>query len=159
MAFLEAFGGGYDQAIADIHERRRNLGQLVEDLTPVNIDEIIEHPDEDDDPKFKLEWAKIKNPRSSEANPVYMEVLPVFLLGWVEDGSGFSSMVGATDLDLFTKLPSGEEKRFASMALQGNYLFLYPHETNTSVNIRWDSADADLILSVTESALTAQLPK
>jgi hypothetical protein len=163
MAYYNRFEGNYDEEMQRIYERRQAVIDAARQKVPSNLDELLANS-EDGETDYELEWVDIPNPKVSGST---IRVRPVLMLasGSPEEAREKDrSDKGAYQILLEGRLPTGETE------VIGNIFFFYSggelkHEPAVTIHRkdsspindhRWDSADAELFLSLAESALAAQ---
>lgn len=157
MSYYNRFGDNYEQGMCHIEGRRTALVDLVMQQQPVNLEELVEaSPDEEY--TIKLNWVKVPDPRREIEEPIEIEVMPILPVGrHGEDGE----KLDISPLTLVGKLPSGKEQVIGSMIMPDadssteSYLFICM-DGNQEVFARWDSADAELFLTIAEAAMVQQ---
>ena len=163
MAYYNRFGENYNQEMTHIEERRQALISAAQLKQPNNIEEIL--AESDDAMQLNLQWVEVSNPYDPTKT---ISVKPSIMCGkGREDAEREKDKFdgGVYQLIMEGRLLSGEHR------LIGDVTFFHTdgqlkHEPQLSINmgnqasswsiVRWDSADAELFLTLAEAALAAQ---
>lgn len=162
MTYIDRFVGETASYGPTINQRREQLIERIRHFIPESrsIDSMADYPGTDD-LEVKLAWVKVLDPRPRIEEPGEIEVQPVLPIEWVEDGSGWSAEPGIQRLVLVGKTSSGEEKPIGHMIFspEDNYtaeLTINTNGENYGQPVDWESADAELWLTIAEAALWEQ---
>lgn len=163
MVYYNRFGENYNQEMARIEERRESLINAAQLKQPDNIEGLL--ADSEDGKPFDLQWVEVPSPHDPAS---IVSVRPTIMCGkGLEDAEREKDRFdrGVYQLILEGRLLSGDTR------LIGDVTFFHTdhqlkYEPTITVNmanenygstyVRWDSADAELFLSLAESALAAQ---
>jgi hypothetical protein len=159
MTYFDRFIGVGGDTTPTIEQRRYDLLKQINTFIPGNL-ENVSMPD--DEPVIKLSWVRVPDPRQRVGEEKLIEVQPLLPIDWVDDGSGFSAIPGVNNFMIIGKLPSGEEELIGYMHLPTESSDFEPElivdidEDDSRNKVSWHGADAELWLTLAESALKAQ---
>lgn len=168
MSYYERFRGLYDVEMRKLEERRQIVIDKARELSPADLDERLA-ASEDGEFDYDLNWVDVPNPWQPERGGT-ITVRPILscAVGYPDaDREKDRSDKGVRGLGIEARLPSGDH------LYMGDILFTYVdgrpkhEEPMLSVNIEsspdgfgsythWESADAELFLTLAESALAVQ---
>jgi hypothetical protein len=167
MAYYDRFRGDFDQTIADIEKRRQALIDDARSRQPENIDELLASA-KDGELDHDLEWVKVPNPWHPEKGDT-ITVRPILSLSSGNadpEREKDHTDKGVWGLGVEARLPDGEAW------YMGYIMFFYndgrpKFEPDISVNmsaedaaslteVPWESADAQLLMTVAQDALAHQ---
>jgi hypothetical protein len=167
MAYYNRFRGDFDQTMADIEKRRQALIDDARNRQPENIDELLassEHGETD----YELEWTDVPNPwQPIEGGTI--TIRPILFLSVGNDDPEREKNhtdKGVWKLGVEARLPDGEAW------YMGDVTFIYndgkpkfepsisvnmsAEDTVSSTPVPWQSADAQLLMTVAKGALEHQ---
>ncbi|HEY4964307.1 MAG TPA: hypothetical protein VIH90_06450 [Candidatus Saccharimonadales bacterium] len=161
MTYYDRFNFNTDPGTDPIKQRINALLDKIKQFTPDDLDNVPV-PDGADGPVIELSWVKVPDPRPRLEEPREIEVLPILPVEPVSDDGGLSSELSVSNLMLMGKLPSGGEELLGYMFIPHEKFHLEPvlivnmGEASRAYNVDWQSADAELWLTIAEAALEAQ---
>lgn len=173
MAYYNRFRGTFDHEMAKVYERRQSVIDSARQLQPDNVDELIKASGDEREFRHVLEWVEVPNPwQQAEGDTIAVRPILGIAEGH-EDTEREKDRLdkGVWKLGLETRLPSGDiwyigdmmffhrEGELKSEPTLSVNISPTPETTMPNQNIGWESADAELLLSLAETALQGQKVK
>jgi hypothetical protein len=152
MTYYDALSGKVELSVQSLAERRTALINKVKHYLPNN--QPVSN--EEDKSRVSLKWVTANDPRRLFHIPI--QVLPVLLLG---EAAGEDREV--TAFEIIGKPPSGEPRLLGSMDFSKAASFdtlpilSLNMDEQDLVQVSWHSNDAELFLTVAETAFNQQL--
>lgn len=170
MAYYNRFRGDFAQTMTDIAERRQALIDDARSRQPENIDELLASPSADHgEVDHELEWVEVTNPwHPVEGDTITVRPILVLTVGQEDpEYEKDHSDKGVYKLGIEARLPEGDSWYMGEVA------FFYSHgepkfdEPDINVNmsvsdtpalrsVPWESADAQLLMTLAQGALDGQ---
>lgn len=158
MTFVDICTGEHASELQKTEERRIAAVAWALGQAPMEVDfSKLEWLDDDERQEAYLRLPKvaIANPRQPEGESPPIPIQPALQYGYIEDGSGFSSVFAPFELTLFADAPAGEIV-LARLGLSEDdvpYLYVASPDYDHGLVVPWASADAQLFLQVVEAVM------